>query len=207
VIEAIRRSPVTRWAVARGARVALEAGWEVAASFGDPDREAEALRGSVGLADVSLRGKVDVRGAVEGPLALAGDAFVARLSPTWALLLVGPGAEGAILDRLGNGGAGALVTDATDPYAAFAVAGPRADDAFERLTSWDPASLGAGEAAAAPVAGVPAVLARRTEGPAAVEVLVGSEWGAYAWESILEVVSRVGGAPVGLEAMRAAGWR
>jgi len=207
VIDAVRRSPVARAAVAGGARVVPEAGWEVAASFGDPEREAQALGGSVGLADVSFRGKVDVRGALEGPLALAGDVFVARLSPTWALLLAAPGEEGSLLARLGGPGEGALVTDATHLLAGFALAGPRAGDALERLTSWDPATLPPGEAAPAPVAGVPAVLARRTGGPAAVELFVGSEWGTYVWEAIDEVVSRLGGAPVGLEALRAAGWR
>ena len=205
--EPVRRSPLARGAAARGARVALEAGWEVASSFGDQEAEARALRESVGVADVSLRGKVDVRGAVDRVLASAGDAFAARISPTWALLLAGPNGEGAILDRCGGIADGVLVTDATHLLAGFALVGPRVDDALERLTSWDPASLGAGDAAAAPIAGVPSVAIRRTEGPGAVEVYLGSESAAYAWDAIDEVVSGLGGRPVGLEVLRAAGWR
>jgi hypothetical protein len=40
-----------------------------------------------------------------------------------------------------------------------------------------------------------------------LEVYVGSEFGRFVWETLLEVVRGLGGGPVGWSGLRAEGWR
>jgi glycine cleavage system aminomethyltransferase T len=99
-----------------------------------------------------------------------------------------------------------MVTDATHLLAGFALAGPELHTVLERTTSWDPSSLAPGEAAGAPIAEVGALLVRRDLSVPVLEVYVGTESARYAWEVLSGVVSELGGAPVGWQALRAEGW-
>ena len=104
-------------------------------------------------------------------------------------------------------GTGAMVTDVTHLYAGFALAGPSLSDALARLTSWDPSGLDVGSATGAPIADVRAIVRRREASEPVMEVWVAMEFARYAWRSILEVVERLGGEPVGWDALRELGWR
>jgi glycine cleavage system aminomethyltransferase T len=201
----IRRTPMSRHHAALGAHLELEAGWEIPAAY-EGDREH--LHTSVGLADLTPRAKIDVRGRIEGPLGVAGDGLVARIAPDWALVLDAPGAEEILLPKLEHAAnAGAMVTDATHLFAGFALVGPMLDEALARLTSWDPDTLRPGEATGAPIGEVRAVVARRELGVPLLEVYTATEFGRYAWETFIEVVAGLGGGPVGWNALRAEGWR
>jgi glycine cleavage system aminomethyltransferase T len=203
----IRRSPSARLVAAAGAVHVEEAGWELPASFGDDEAEREAIRGSVALADVSARAKVDLRGEVPSVLPAAAGAVVASISDDWALVFGGPGGEARLLPALeAAAGSTTMVTDATHTYAGFALAGPRIAEVLARTTSWDGDRLGRGEAAAAPIAEIPSVVVRRDLDPRVLEIYVASELGRYAWESLLGVVRRLGGRPVGWQALLAEGW-
>lgn len=196
---------MARLHAAAGARFELEAGWEIPVAYEDEQPHA---RTSVGLADLTPRAKVDVRGAVDGPLGAIGAGHVARLAPDWALVLDEPGAEASLVPALeASASPDAMVTDATHLFAGLALVGPMVEEALSRLTSWDPATLAPGRATGAPVGDVRAVIARRDLGVPVVEVFVAAEFGRYAWETLLTVVARLGGGPLGWDALRAEGWR
>jgi glycine cleavage system aminomethyltransferase T len=207
VNEPVRRSPLARIHEGLGAVVDREAGWELVAHYGHESVEGAAVKDAVGLADVTARGKIDVRGGIDGALSSAGDALAGRISPEWALVLTEPGGEEVLVPKLESAaGSGAMVTDATHLFAGFALAGPSLPEVLERLTSWDPASLKPGSATGAPIADVRAVVVRRDLDVPVLEAYVATEFARYAWEAVLDAVRRTGGAPVGWNALRAQGW-
>jgi glycine cleavage system aminomethyltransferase T len=205
---AIRRSAVAWLSSRRGGVFVEEAGWELPASYGDDTAERGVIRERVGLADVTARAKIDVRGRVPEPLALPEDAVPAPISPTWTLVLGPPDAERGLIDAIGAAtGPGATVTDVTHGYAGFALLGPDVARVLERATSWDPSTLARGGAAAAPIVEVPALILRRDLPVPVVETYLGVEYARYAWEELSRLVGALGGQPVGWQALRAEGWR
>jgi len=207
VNEPIRRSPLSRMHGDLGAVLEYEAGWELVARYGDEADERARVRDGIGLVDVTPRGKVDVRGSLEGSLSAAGDVLTARIAEDWVILLAEPGGEEVLVPKLESAaGPGAMVTDVTHLFVGFALAGPALPDALARLTSWDPASLAAGEATGAPIADVRAVMAQRDLEVPVLEAYVAAEFARYAWETVLDAVRRAGGGPVGWRALRAEGW-
>ena len=163
---------------------------------------------AIGLADVTVMSKIDVRGDVEPALSSALDDGVARIAKDWAVVFAAPG---PVADRVAAMqaavGAAAMVTDVTHLYAGFALAGPSLSDALARLTSWDPSGLDVGSATGAPIADVRAIVRRREASVPVMEIWVAMEFARYAWRSVLEVVERLGGEPVGWDALRELGWR
>jgi glycine cleavage system aminomethyltransferase T len=207
VNEPIRRSPLARSHADLRGVPEREAGWELVAHYGDQGAERGTLREGAGVADITARGKIDVRGSLEGALSGAGDVLTARIADDWALLLSEPGGEEVLLPKLGSAAdAGAMVTDATHLFVGFALAGPELPEVLARLTSWDPASLAAGEATGAPIGDVRAVVVRRDLPLPVLEAYVATEFARYAWETVLDAVRRAGGAPVGWRALRGEGW-
>jgi glycine cleavage system aminomethyltransferase T len=205
---ATRRSPFADALAGLGGVVEPQGDWEVVASYGDEEAERAMLREAVAVADVTCRAKVDVRGRIEGALAAAGDAFVARVAADWALVLGAPGAEASIASRLETAARDdAMVTDATHLYGGFALAGPGLPELLARLTSWDPTSLAPGAATGAPIADVRVVLVRRDLEVPVLEAYAATELSRYVWETILDVVRSLGGGPVGWNALRSTGWR
>jgi len=201
VNEPVRRSPLARSHADLGAVLDREAGWELVAHYGDEAAERGTLLEWVALADVTARGKL------EDALSAAGDVLSARMADDWAVLLCEPGGEDVLLPKVGAAaGAGSMVTDATHLFVGFALAGPELPEALARLTSWDPASLAAGEATGAPIGDVRAVVVRRDLPLPVLEAYVATEFARYAWETILDAVRRAGGATVGWRALRGEGW-
>ena len=205
--EPIRRSPLSRMHADLGAVLEDEAGWELVASYGDVADERARVRDGIGLVDVTARGKVDVRGSLDGALSAAGDVLSARIADDWALVLAEPGGEDVLVPKMASAAEqGAMVTDVTHLFVGFALAGPALGEVLARLTSWDPASLAAGEATGAPIADVRAVVARRDLEVPVLEAYVAAEFARYAWETVLDAVRRTGWGPVGWRALRAEGW-
>jgi glycine cleavage system aminomethyltransferase T len=185
-----------------------EAGWEIPASYGDDEAERAAIRDRVAIADISARAKVDVRGRIPDPLPSPADTVLARISADWAVMLGAPDAEGRLVRAIEPlAGSDAMVTDVTHLFAGFALAGPDLAAALERITSWDPATLAPGEAAAAPIVEVRALMVRRDFSVPLLEVYVATEFARYAWDALSGVVAGLGGGPVGWQALRAEGWR
>jgi glycine cleavage system aminomethyltransferase T len=204
----IRRSPAARQSARRGAVFVEEAGWEIPASYGNDAGERAAIRDRVGIADITARAKVDVRGALPGTLPVPADAIEARISGAWALVLGAPDTEATLLRALDAiEGPRTMVTDATHLFAGVALAGPALPEVIERATSWDPTTLAPGRATGAPIGDVRAVVVSRDLPLPVLEVFVATEFGRYAWETLSAVVGSVGGAAVGWQALRAEGWR
>jgi heterotetrameric sarcosine oxidase gamma subunit len=185
-----------------------EAGWEIPASFGDDAAERAAIRDGVAIADITARAKVDIRGDLPESIFAPAGAIVGRVSREWALVLGEPDAEADLMRAVEPlAGSRTMVTDVTHLFAGFALAGPRMPEVIERTTSWDPTTLARGEATGAPIAEVRAVLVRRDIAAVVLEVFVATEFARYVWETLSSIVSGLGGAPVGWQALRAEGWR
>jgi glycine cleavage system aminomethyltransferase T len=202
------RSPLASIHAGLGADVVIERGAEVVRSYGDPDRERAAIADGIGVADITVRAKIDIRGDVDRALSPIPADVVARIAGDWALLFSPPG---SMTERVASmqaaAGTSAMVTDVTHLYAGFALAGPSLPDALARLTGWDPSTLDAGTATGAPIADVRAIVVRREASVPLLEVWVAMEFARYVWRSVLQVVERLGGEPVGWEALREKGWR
>lgn len=205
--EPVRRSPLSSAHRELGAVLDREADWELVASYRDEEAERALLTDAVALVDVTPRGKIDVRGAIDPPLSTAGDALTARISAEWALVLSEPGGEEVLVPKMESAaGTSAMVTDATHLFVGFALAGPALPVILERLTSWDPGTLEPGKATGAPIADVRAVLVRRDLEVPVLEAYVATEFARYAWETVLDAVRRTDGGPAGWNALRSRGW-
>ncbi len=224
-LDPVRRSPVHRHHVALGATFSREAGWELPDGYGDPERERRILREGLGIADISASEKVDIRGAIEDALrALTGTVpavgsiravvpskggtSVARVGRSWALV-VGPPAlgDGRLAEvTAATAGSPAMATDATGLYSGFVLAGAACTELLSRLTAFDLSQLGPGTCAATRVVEIPGILLRRSGWEGVIELYVGSEYGRYAWETVLSVGRPLGVMPVGWRALRAEGW-
>jgi glycine cleavage system aminomethyltransferase T len=216
----ILRSPLMPTHRSHGAMTQIDDGAEVVRSYGDTDAERVVLTGTVGVADVTVRAKIDLRGQIVGHRdgqtnklvdelvdPEAGD-VVARIAEDWALVFAPPGPVTARVDAMAaRAGHEAMVTDVTHLYAGFALVGPALPDAIARLTSWDPATLEPGDAMSAPIADIRAILVRRQMALPVLEIFVAMEFARYAWRSISNVVEHVGGGPIGWDALHEQGWR
>jgi glycine cleavage system aminomethyltransferase T len=201
------RSPLSSTHTALGAVLGVEDGAEFVRSYTDSAGESAALDEHVGIADITVRGKIDLRGSIGPALGSAGDSLVS-IADDWALVFLPPGPvadrvtamQAAVVDA-------GMATDVTHLYAGFALAGPLLADLVARLTSWDLSTLVTGEATGAPFADVRAVVVRRDAAVPLIEVYVAMEFAGYVWRSFVEVAGRLGGCPVGWDALREKGWR
>jgi glycine cleavage system aminomethyltransferase T len=224
--EPIARSPAHRYHAGLGARFVVEGRWEIPASYEHAEQEGRALRGGVAVADITARGKIDLRGEIDPVLSTlvqaatptgsvvtiegegSGRMHVARLGGEWALILSEATAAGSCLASVeaARKADDTLVTDVTGLYAGFALGGPKVFELLSRLTALDLAGLGTGTCAATRVAETSGILVRRPSSDEIVELYVGSEFGRYAWETVLALGRGVGALPIGWDALRATGW-
>ena len=208
IVQVPLRSPLSSAHARLGGETAIEGGAEFVRSYGDPEAELSTVRTAIGIADVTVRAKIDVRGDVDRTIALFPAGVVARIAEDWAILCSAPG---PVDDRVASmqtaAGASTMVTDVTHLFAGFALAGPLVGEAIARLSSWDPATLAPGHAAGAPVADVRAIVVRREGTPDVLELYPAMEFARYVWDELVAVVERLGGAPVGWDALHADGWR
>lgn len=203
----LRRPPASHVHERLGATFEIEEGWSLPASYGDDEAERAAIRDVVAVADVTPRGKIDVRGDVGAALGSAGGELTARIAPEWALVLTAPGAEDIVRPKLeSSAGPHAMVTDATHLFAGYALCGPLLPDLVARTSSWNPATLSPGAGTGAPIAGVRSIMFRRDLEVTVLEVYVATELARYVWETLHDVAASLGGRAAGWRALRAEGW-
>jgi heterotetrameric sarcosine oxidase gamma subunit len=218
---AVARSPMERQALEVGARLELRDGWQVAASFDGIEPERERLAQTVGFADRSQLGKIEIQAAAGDLAAIVAGAGAAgldlgratRSADAWwcpytrerAIVLCEPGDTEELRETLG-GAAGAAaghatVLDVTTVFGALTIAGPLARETFARFTALDlrPAVL--------PLHGFRPGSVARTAGAVLREdqdrflMLFGAALGQYVWTVVADAAESLGGGPVGVDAL------
>jgi glycine cleavage system aminomethyltransferase T len=219
---ALARSPMERQAVAAGARIERRDGWHVAAAFDGADAERERCRLGVGFADLSHLGKLEVQADAAGLAAIvagcaggerlalgeatrAGGAWWCPYTARRAIVLCDPGATASLRERLEDAAADQAATvavvDVTCVYAALTLVGPLARELFARFTAIDLRPQ------ATPVCGFRPGSVGRSPGAVLCEadqrylMLFGAALGQYMWTVVADAAARLGGGPVGVDAL------
>jgi glycine cleavage system aminomethyltransferase T len=189
---ALARSPMERQALAAGARLEERDGWNVALHY---DGEA-AARSTVGFADLSHLGKLEVHGAHDLELGTSRSADGVWWCPYTAERVLVLGERPALPDLPD-------AVDVTTAFAALALVGPLARELFARFTALDLRD------AVTPVnAFRPGSVART---PGAVLRQAGDRWlmlfgaalGQYMWTVVADAAESLGGGPMGVDALDA----
>jgi aminomethyltransferase len=214
------RSPIEWVHRDAGARLAERSGWRLVADYGDAARELAACERSVGVADLSHLGKLELQGApevVSGIVAsVAGGASLALgraathegvwwcpIAAERVLAITPPEATARVRDDLEAASAGsfASVHELTTAFGSNGVGGPLAREAFARSTALDMRPGAFGEAAFAPVsvARVPGMVLR-TQSDSFVH-LFGAGYAHYVWTVFVDAAEHLGGRAVGVDAL------
>jgi glycine cleavage system aminomethyltransferase T len=180
-------------------------GWKIAARFRPAAAELQNLSAAVGLCDMSFQAKIEFRGRdIErvlpglppvGCISIEGQAALHRLTRE-QVLVCGQGRH------MPDSQDCVHRTDRTSGFAHFLLAGPRAADLLNRLSSVDSRDSSFPDLSCrwAPLAHVAAVIARRDRRALrAYEVLASREFGEYAWRAIWETGTPLGMTAFGLE--------
>jgi glycine cleavage system aminomethyltransferase T len=218
----VMRSAAHRSHIDLGATFETRGAWEVPATYGSEPRENDAMRSGLAVADISARAKLHLSGSIDALLSrMAGAAVdpmrtatitsggvVAKIARDFALALFEPSAETDALTAIeGELTGDAIATDATSALSGFLVAGPLMKQLFARSVTIDVEEIQPGRCLASRWAHIPAILVISTPTAPVVEMYVGSEYGRYAWRTLLELGDRLGGTPVGWQALDASGWK
>jgi heterotetrameric sarcosine oxidase gamma subunit len=211
------RSPMERQAAAAGASFEECDGWNVAVRFDGLEAERARARSTVGFADVSQLGKVELQAPAHaldaiagahlelGTATWAGGMWWCPYTPTRALALCDPAALPALRNRLEAAAADhqglTSVIDVTTAFAAIAIGGPLAREVFARFTAIDlrdpstplrgfrPGSVGR----------TPGAILR--EGEQRWLMLFGAALGQYMWTVVADAAESLGGGPVAVDAL------
>jgi heterotetrameric sarcosine oxidase gamma subunit len=191
---ALCRSPMERQAAAAGASFEERDGWNVAVRFDGAQAERERLRSTVGFADLSHLGKLEVQGALPEDVDRA---RVCRYTPERALVLCEPADLPELRDRLGD------VVDVTTSFAALALEGPLARELFARFCALDLRDQVTPVDAFRPgsVARTPGAVLRQSE--SRWLMLFGAALGQYMWTVVADAAEGLGGGPVGVDSLDA----
>lgn len=198
-----------------GARFETRDGWEVATGFGDLHAEVEALSGSVGWADRSQLGKIELQGTagaldeLRSSLGIAApeSGFIAEngtnrwlsLTPERAIVICEPQDLTTVREQLGS-----AAIDVTASFAAITIAGPLTRDLFSRFCALDlrQREVPVGALRPGSVARVPGIVL--CEASDRFTVLFGAAYASYFWEVVTDAGERLGGRPVGADALATA---
>ncbi|HEY8000942.1 MAG: hypothetical protein ACHQJ5_08105 [Vicinamibacteria bacterium] len=218
------RSPI-EWAHRdAGARLEIRAGWRVVAAYGTARAEAAACSSSVGVADLSFLGKLELQGKPASVAAIVAElAEGAALAPGQATLSEGvwwcpisarrvlavtpPEATASVRDAVEAAAARApeyvSVTELTTALCSNAVVGPLAREALARTTALDLRPRRFPEAGFAPVsvARTPGMILRQ-RGDRFLH-LFGAGYADYMWTVFVDAATQLGGRAVGTEALGA----
>jgi len=180
-------------------------GWKIAARFRPAAAEFQNLSAAVGLCDLSFQTKIEFRGRdiervlpglpAVGCISIQDQASLHRLTRE-QVLVCGQGRQ------MPDGQGCVHRTDRTSGFAQFLLAGPRATDVLNRLSSVDSRDSSFPDLSCrwAPLAQVVAVIARRDRRALrAYELLVSREFGEYAWRAVWETGTALGMTVFGLE--------
>jgi glycine cleavage system aminomethyltransferase T len=218
---ALSRSPMERQAVATGARLERRDGWNVAAGFDGSERERERCRSSVGFADLSHLGKVEVQASAADLVRIAGSraggplelgrairttsAWWCPFTPERAIVLCDtaalPDHRAMLEEAAADCDEPASVVNVTTAFAALAIVGPLARETFARFSAVDL------RAQTTPPGGFRPGSVARTPGAVLREaderfvMLFGAALGQYMWTVVADAAASLGGGPVGVDVL------
>jgi aminomethyltransferase len=207
---ALSRSPMERQALAAGASFQQRDGWNVAVRFDGLEAERERARATVGFADLSHLGKVELQGPQPRHLELgtathADGMWWCPYTADRTLVLCEPTDLPTLRERLIEHAAGqdelTSVVDVTSAFAALAIGGPRAREVFARFTAIDLRDQ------VTPVRGFRPGSVARTPGAILREgeprwlMLFGAALGQYMWTVVADAAESLGGGPVAIDAL------
>jgi aminomethyltransferase len=221
----VLRSPIEWTHRDAGARPTLRAGWRSVADYGDPAAEAAACGRSVGVADLSHLGKLELQAAPAvaarivaelaggasltlGESALHEDVWWCPITAGRVLAVTPPEATPRVRSEL-EAAAGrepfASVHELTTALGSNAVVGPLARECFARSTALDMRAGEFGERAFAPVsvARVPGMVLR--SGEDAFVHMFGAGYAQYIWTVFVDAAEHLGGRAVGVDALEQEG--
>ncbi|MSO41514.1 MAG: hypothetical protein EXQ70_06420 [Solirubrobacterales bacterium] len=217
------RSPI-EWAQRdAGAQFTERAGWRVVADYGELAKEATACRETVGVADRSHLGKVELQGdpgvvaaAVSqlargaalqlGTATLVDEVWWCPITAGRVLAITPPEATGQLraeLEAAVSEGPFASVVELTAALGSNAVVGPQARETFARVCALDmrPDRFLEGAFAPVSVARTPGMILRE-RGDQFLH-LFGSGYAQYNWTVFVDAAESLGGRAVGDETLRA----
>jgi heterotetrameric sarcosine oxidase gamma subunit len=218
---AVARSPMERQALAAGAELEQRDGWNVAVRFDGEGAERARCETSVGFADLSHLGKIELQAAPGDLAAIAGERLElgrgTRLSGGWwcpytherAMALCQPDARAALRERLEDAAAGystpTSVIDVSTAFAVLILQGPLAREVFARFTALDLRDAVTPPEAFRPgsVARTPGAILRESEDRWLM--LFGAALGQYVWTVVADAAEHLGGGPVGVDALQRVG--
>jgi heterotetrameric sarcosine oxidase gamma subunit len=220
------RTPMERRARAAGASLQRRDGWNVAVSYGDPDRERERIGETVGFADRSSLAKLELQAdpeVLESLVGTAGDGLELELgtasrangawwcpvTPSRVLVLAENSVAGAVRQAIdaavvqagGTADPTITVLELTSALAGLTLVGPGANELLARFCAIDV------RAAAMPVTAFRPGSVARTPGYVLREredrllVIVGWALGEYLWDVVADAAEHLGGGPVGADAL------
>ena len=210
----VARSPMERGAVDAGATMEERDGWNVAVSFADADTERALCAYSVGFADVSHLGKLELQGDLAaitgrelelGHATRAEGAWWCPYSARRGVVLCSPADTAAHRDRLTASAADASglgsVIDTTTSQGALTVVGPLARELFARFTAIDLRPQVTPVHAFRPGSVARTGGAILCEAPDRYLMLFGAALGQYVWTVVADAAEHLGGGPVGVDAL------
>jgi heterotetrameric sarcosine oxidase gamma subunit len=212
------RSSMERYAIDAGATMQIRDGWNVPVAFPGEERWSS----TVGFADVSHLGKIEIQAGADDLAALVASAsggaslelgHATRAAGAWwcpysrtrAVVLCSAADTAALRDRLLASVADAngltSVIDITAAQGAMTILGPLAREVFARFTAIDLRPQ------ITPVQGWrPGSVARTggailCEAPDRYLMLFGAALGQYVWTVVADAAEHLGGGPVGVDAL------
>ena len=219
---AIAKSPMEPGAAAAGATFDDRDGWKVATSFTDLDTERALCASSVGFADVSHLGKIELQAERDDLAAMVEAAsggarlelgHATRAEGAWwcpysakrAVVLCSPAETVALRDRLTASAAEASslasVIDTTSSQGAMLILGPLARETFARFTAIDLRPQITPAQAFRPGSVARTGGAILCEAPDRYLMLFGAALGQYVWTVVADAAEYLGGGPVGVDAL------
>ena len=207
---AVAKSPMEPGAAAAGATFETRDGWKVATAFPDQDRSLS----TVGFADVSQLGKIEVQGDVAaitghdlelGRATRAEGAWWCPYSAQRAVVLCSPGDTVALRDHLTASAADAnglaSVIDTSTSQGAISIIGPLARETFARFTAIDLRPQITPVHAFRPGSVARTGGAILCEAPDRYLMLFGAALGQYVWTVVADAAEYLGGGPVGVDSL------
>lgn len=217
----VGRSPLESLLRRAGATIRTEDGWRVAAHFGSAAGELSVCQRSVGLADRSHLGKLELQGDADSVAQVVGDvaeralgttgtaargarAWWCLLTPRRVLVLADSPDHARVRERLEDAAArapSATVADVTMGFAAIAVVGPAARQLLSRVSAADlsPSAWPEGDVRPITLGEVRSALLR--DGDDRFVAVVGSAYAVGVWAALEAAGHPLGASCVGHEAL------